>query len=261
VVSLELSFIHLKSCVKMIGLKNKVAQQKKEKEEAAAGDGASVLDSTPSGDVEMKDMSTTTTATTGNGLAPVPIAGRGVGRAVSILGVKKEGAPKSGGGRRLRPGEIRVQKDVSELDGGECATPHFPNLNDLMNFEVVINPDKGYWANYVYRFSFAVPDMYPHEPPKVRCLDKIYHPNIDLNGNVCLNILRADWKPVLDLNAVIYGLIVLFESPNADDPLNHEAAKLLRENPSKFKQNVERSLRGGDVDGVPFPAAKKSDRS
>ena len=50
----------------------------------------------------------------------------------------------------------------------------------------------------------------------------VYHPNINLEGNVCLNILREDWKPVLDINAVIYGLIYLFYEPNPEDPLNHE---------------------------------------
>ena len=38
----------------------------------------------------------------------------------------------------------------------------------------------------------------------------VYHPNIDLEGNVCLNILREDWKPVLTINAVVYGLQYLF---------------------------------------------------
>jgi ubiquitin-protein ligase len=38
----------------------------------------------------------------------------------------------------------------------------------------------------------------------------VYHPNIDLEGNVCLNILREDWKPVLNINTVIYGLNLLF---------------------------------------------------
>ena len=39
---------------------------------------------------------------------------------------------------------------------------------------------------------------------------QVYHPNIDLEGNVCLNILREDWKPVLSINSVIYGLHYLF---------------------------------------------------
>jgi len=129
----------------------------------------------------------------------------------------------------------------------ECATPVFPNPNDLMNFEVIVAPDQGYWEGYQYTFQFTVPGM-----------EKIYHPNIDLGGNVCLNILRADWKPVLDINAVIYGLIVLFTQPNPNDPLNQEAAKCLRENPAKFKANVDRSLMGRDVDGVAFPPARKA---
>lgn len=57
---------------------------------------------------------------------------------------------------------------------------------------------------------------------------QIYHPNINLDGKVCLNILREDWKPVLDLSAVIYGIIYLFYEPNPDDPLNHGAPRAAR---------------------------------
>ena len=49
---------------------------------------------------------------------------------------------------------------------------------------------------------------------------QIYHPNVDLEGYVCLNILREVWKPVLNLNSVMVGLQYLFLEPNADDPLN-----------------------------------------
>lgn len=41
-------------------------------------------------------------------------------------------------------------------------------------------------------------------------LPQVYHPNIDLEGNVCLNILREDWKPVLNINTIVYGLYHLF---------------------------------------------------
>ncbi len=90
-----------------------------------------------------------------------------------------------------------------------------------------------------FLFTFKINANYPHEPPKVKCEQKvcpsphpiyvtinrtvrlqIYHPNVDLQGNVCLNILREDWKPVLNLNSVMVGLQYLFLEPNADDPLN-----------------------------------------
>ncbi|CAN0410743.1 unnamed protein product, partial [Ectocarpus sp. 13 AM-2016] len=87
---------------------------------------------------------------------------------------------------------------------------------------------------------------------QVLCETKIYHPNINLQGNVCLNILREDWKPVLDINAVIYGLIYLFYEPNPEDPLNHEAAELYRDNISQFERTVKRTLAGCVMHGETF---------
>jgi ubiquitin-conjugating enzyme E2 M len=123
--------------------------------------------------------------------------------------------------------------DISELDAGNAAKVEFPNPNDFTNFTVTVRPDTGYWAGARYIFQFMIHAEYPHKAPKVLCRTKIYHPNIDLEGNVCLNILKEDWKPVLDINAVIYGLVYLFYEPNPDDPLNREAAELFRNDRSQ----------------------------
>ena len=53
-----------------------------------------------------------------------------------------------------------------------------------------------------------MPKTYPHDPPKVQCETTVFHPNIDMEGHVCLNILREDWKPVLTIQSVIMGLQV-----------------------------------------------------
>ena len=129
-----------------------------------------------------------------------------------------------------------------ELDGGKVANVTFPNSNDLTLFKVRVSPDTGYWKGAKYDFTFTIPPLYPHDAPKVHCDTKIFHPNINLEGNVCLNILRQDWKPVLDINAVIYGLIYLFYEPNPDDPLNKEAAALYRDDIKMFERHVARTL-------------------
>lgn len=149
---------------------------------------------------------------------------------------------------------MRISRaDIEELDAGRVAQVEWPDPSNLMICKVVIKPESGLWRHATYEMTITVPRMYPHEPPKVHCDTPIFHPNIDWEGNVCLNILRKDWKPVLDLNAVIYGLITLFYEPNANDPLNHEAADELRSAPARFEENVRRSLRGASIMGHHFP--------
>ena len=125
----------------------------------------------------------------------------------------------------------------------------FPNPDDILNFILEIRPDEGVYTGGKFTFTFSMSGNYPHEPPKVLCQQKIYHPNIDLEGKVCLNILREDWKPVLNLNAVIVGMQFLFLEPNASDPLNQEAADDLRASRETFRRNVKVSMSGGSVRG------------
>ena len=71
-----------------------------------------------------------------------------------------------------------------------------------------------------------------------------------------MNILREDWKPVLNLNSVVVGLQYLFLEPNPGDPLNKEAADELRKDRAQFASTVKRTLGGGTVKGVAFDSAE-----
>ncbi|XP_040927788.1 NEDD8-conjugating enzyme Ubc12 isoform X2 [Betta splendens] len=129
-----------------------------------------------------------------------------------------------------------------------------------VGFRLSWNPllaPEGFYKGGKFVFSFKVGQGYPHDPPKVKCETMVYHPNIDLEGNVCLNILREDWKPVLTINSIIYGLQYLFLEPNPEDPLNKEAAEVLQTNRRLFEQNVHRSLRGGYVGATYFERCLK----
>ncbi|KAG8930371.1 NEDD8-conjugating protein ubc12 [Tulasnella sp. 419] len=148
--------------------------------------------------------------------------------------------------------QIRVQKDVTEFTLPPTMKTTYEDPADLLNFTLTITPDEGMYQGGEFNFSFHINNNYPHEPPKVKCIPKIYHPNVDLDGNVCLNILREDWKPVLNLATVMFGLHYLFLEPNPDDPLNKEAAEDLRRNRDQFQQNVKTSMRGGYVKSVSY---------
>lgn len=159
--------------------------------------------------------------------------------------------------KKVTAAQLRVQKDLSELSLGSTMNTYFPNPDDILNFTLTIEPDEGMYKGGRFNFSFAINQNFPHDPPKVKCTQKIYHPNIDLEGNVCLNILREDWKPVLNLNAVIVGLQFLFLEPNASDPLNKEAAEDLKSNREGFKRNVRSAMGGGSVKGQSYERVLK----
>lgn len=101
-----------------------------------------------------------------------------------------------------------MSTDLQDLSLGNTMKLSFPNPDDILNFTLTIEPDEGMYKGGVFHFTFAINQNFPHDPPKVKCTQKLYHPNIDQEGNVCLNILREDWKPVLNLNAAVVGLQV-----------------------------------------------------
>jgi len=182
---------------------------------------------------------------------------------IKILGPKKtdrtEEEIKNGDGasssfKKVTPGQLRASKDIAQLDIPKNATIKFPNKDDIMKFEVTVKPEEGsYWYGAVYNFLVTIPDDYPQDPPKITCNTKIFHPNIDFQGKVCLNILRQDWRPVLDVNNVILGLLFLFIEPNPNDPLNAEAAELMRDNKKAFTETVTKTLKGQNYKSETFP--------
>ena len=98
----------------------------------------------------------------------------------------------------------------------------FVNPPDKKVFELVydLTKEDSYWRGGKFKFTVTVDHEYPHRPPRVHCDTPIYHPNIDTQGNVCLNILRGDWSPVLGITPVVLGVSFLFLDPNPNDPLN-----------------------------------------
>jgi len=169
---------------------------------------------------------------------------------VFSLKTKQSGESAS---KRANAAELRAQKDIAEMSPPTGCKVEFKDPNDIMNFTLYIIPNDGMYIGATFTFSIIIPHSYPYDPPKVHCDTLVYHPNIDLEGHVCLNILRQDWMPVLSLGSVIFGLMTLFLEPNPDDPLNKEAATLMIDNNKAFRSNVYTSLHGGSIGGRQFP--------
>ncbi|XP_025768036.1 NEDD8-conjugating enzyme UBE2F isoform X3 [Puma concolor] len=87
---------------------------------------------------------------------------------------------------------------------GTCKV-HFPDPNKLHCFQLTVTPDEGYYQGGKFQFETEVPDAYNMVPPKVKCLTRIWHPNITETGDICLSLLRehsidgTGWAPTRTL--------------------------------------------------------------
>ncbi|GAA5935886.1 hypothetical protein JCM1841_005830 [Sporobolomyces salmonicolor] len=82
------------------------------------------------------------------------------------------------------------------------------------------------YEGHTYAISLRFPESYPFKSPTVRFESTCYHPNVDLHGNICLDILKEKWSPALSVSTILVSLQSLLGEPNNASPLNVEAAEL-----------------------------------
>ena len=105
-----------------------------------------------------------------------------------------------------------------------------PEQDNMMNCEAIIfGPDDTEWESGVFRLRMEFSDKYPSEPPKVRFLTTMFHPNIYANGNICLDILGKAWTRAYGCLTVLTSIQSLLTDPNPESPANNEAAGLFTE--------------------------------
>ena len=133
---------------------------------------------------------------------------------------------------------LRVQTDLEGFSTLDDVNLKFTEPGNLFDFIVRFQPKDGFWKRGHFDFHFHITEDFPFMPPVVKCETRIWHPNIDESGAVCLNILKKNYTPVTPLASLVVGLQYLLISPNPDDPLNKEAAEQMQKDITKFEKRV-----------------------
>jgi hypothetical protein len=78
-------------------------------------------------------------------------------------------------GERKSMGELRIMKDLEELDVGSNADVT-ADPADMLQISVTVKPDEGFWCGGRFGFKVVIPRDYPHSPPKVKCITEVRAP-------------------------------------------------------------------------------------
>lgn len=134
----------------------------------------------------------------------------------------------------------RINKELSDLTKDpptNCSAG--PVGEDMFHWQATImGPDESPYQGGVFFLSIHFPSDYPFKPPKVSFTTRIYHPNINNQGAICLDILKDQWSPALTVSKVLLSISSLLTDPNPDDPLVPEVAHLYKQDRIRYDQTA-----------------------
>ncbi|XP_021731446.1 ubiquitin-conjugating enzyme E2 10-like [Chenopodium quinoa] len=106
--------------------------------------------------------------------------------------------------RKLEMPSRRIVKELKELERDQpssCSAG--PIAQDMFHWQArIYGPNESPYAGGVFLVNIHFPPDYPFKPPKVAFKTKVFHPNINSNGSICLDILKEKWSPALTISKV-----------------------------------------------------------
>lgn len=121
--------------------------------------------------------------------------------------------------------------DVSDISA-------FPDNDNLFKWLATITgPTETAYEGLEFKLSIEFAPTYPFKAPLVKFETTCFHPNVDLQGFICLDILKDKWTPSYSVQTILLSIQSLLGEPNNESPLNSHAAALWA-NQIEFKKVV-----------------------
>lgn len=152
----------------------------------------------------------------------------------------------------------RIKKDLDDLNSdtgttnvsaGPVVTKSFNADGDVVEeydlFKwdaTIIGPSDTPYSGGIFHLTIRFPAEFPFKPPQIRFKSKIYHPNINSAGGICLDILKESgggensWSPALSIGKALLSISSLLADANPDDPLEPDIARVYIEDREEFNR-------------------------
>lgn len=135
----------------------------------------------------------------------------------------------------------RIQRELEDLLASplDTCTAGPVNEADLFLWEAtLIGPKDSPYEGGLFQLGIVFPPNYPFKPPKVYFKTKVFHPNINSQGGICLDILKDQWSPALSIVKVLLSISSLLTDANPKDPLVPDIARLYVEDRAEFDRTA-----------------------
>ena len=133
----------------------------------------------------------------------------------------------------------RLQRELMQLMmSQDKSVSAFPEGHNIFKWAATINGPAGtVYSGLKFKLSLEFNPRYPYVAPIVHFITRCFHPNVDSEGNICLDILKDKWTALLDVRTVLLSIQSLLGEPNLDSPLD-PTASLLWKKPTEFKKEL-----------------------
>lgn len=127
--------------------------------------------------------------------------------AAASVAATRKGAEPSGGAARGPVGKRLQQKLTTLMMSGDKGISAFPEWDNLFKGVGTIRGAAGtVYEDLRCKLSLEFPSGYPYNAPTVKFLTPCYHPNVDTQGNICLDILKDKWSALYDVRTILLSI-------------------------------------------------------